>query len=227
MEKEVDISLVPIAVCLFARWNAPREDEAIIKEFSEDGDYIECLPCSKYSIQVSRKIKTKEDETNSGLVKSYPGRRKFDGGAWSAWEYHKTKSKIHTECCRRHFDEDKDWPPDSALAPKINTFFSPVKTKSLSNNLEAKEPSKNVEAKDCLPFWKKACNGIIPTMQLLNIQYRGSNVDRNRELREALVIENKYLRGSDKYEIRPIENSLTLTMFSRECSTDIWYSYIL
>ena len=140
--KEKDVfGMDPSNTCPFARWKVPKKDEGIIKEFSEDGDYIVCLPCSKYSIQVSRKMKTNEDEANSGLVKTYRGRRKFDGGAWSAWEYHKTKSKIHTECCRRHFYKDKDWLSDSAIAPKINTFFSPLKRKSLSNDLKSEEPT--------------------------------------------------------------------------------------
>lgn len=58
-------------VCSFARWKVPKPDATIIIEFSEDGEYIICLPCSKYSIQANRRMKVKEEEMNSGVVKSY------------------------------------------------------------------------------------------------------------------------------------------------------------
>ena len=225
-ENEADSTLAPAptTVCPFEKWKVPKKDGAIIKEFSEDGDCIICLLCSKYSVQVSRRKKTKEEEGISGVVKSYSGRQKFNGGTWLAWEYHKTQFKIHKECCRRHFNKDKEWPSDSVIAPKINTIFSHMKRKSLSNDLAAEEPSsKKVSAKPCLPFWREACNGIIPTMQLLDIEYNGSNIYRNRELREAMVIENKYVRSSDKFEIRPIGTSLSLSMLSKECLMDMRY----
>ena len=107
-------------------------------------------------------MRTKEEETKSVVVKSFSGRQKFDGAAWSAWDYHKTKSRIHVECCKRHFDKDKVWPTDSEIAPKINTIFLPIKRKTSSNELEKELTKKKAKAEDLLPFWKKACNGIVP-----------------------------------------------------------------
>lgn len=199
---------------VFKQWGISQNDRAIIKEVRENGNAIVCLPCSKYSLQVVAKGK-KIANIKHGVVKPYAG----NSGKTASWNYHR-QTQDHTECCRRHFEKNKKWPTDSVASPTIKRFFSTVKQ---SNNQEQNANGNNAKRiRVMLPFWRLACNGIIPIMQLIDKCYKNSDTNRNIQLREAIKTNHLYFLPTDTIKTGCIGESEVLSIFSISCEGD-WY----
>ena len=203
------------------------EDLAIVLEIDdEEGLYMVCKPCRYYGKQCARNKGGKYANSvkdDVGLVTTREG-RPFECGEWSKWGQHKA-SKLHKKCCKRFFDPDKVWPTDGEVCSSVKKFFKPVKKNNSGNVSSSEPPRKKMKFLKPLPYWRRVCNGIIPTMQLINKPYRGSDFRRNKEQQEGLAVTHKYLNPSnaDGYELGIIPGSSTWTLFSKGCTaTENW-----
>ena len=124
-----------VTECMFEKQNVLKVDVPVIKEFRENRRAIVCLLCSNYSLQISRQMKLPIVQMNRDVMRCYPRRQLFYGGSWPAQQIHKLL-RIHKECCRQHFDKDKDWLTGTIVTLRIDSIFAPAKRAAPNTSLQ-------------------------------------------------------------------------------------------
>jgi hypothetical protein len=189
-------------------WEFGSLDSSIIEYMDPDGAFLVCTCCKKYGSELS---KTKL-RVNPGLVAS---RRPF---GLCRWKDH-IQSARH-KGCMSCMDEGRKKTQSIIGFTKPLIKHSALALMKKGGHVTQSSSGKMTESTKT-PFWRKHCNGMVPTVELINMHYRNANMERNASLQKGLQCMMRYFKCFEDYYIAMVPGSKLYSIFGMHCEKNI------